>query len=233
MPNLPDNQDRKMRTENGSVSEDKAGTGRVNARRRFLKQAVAASPAVFTLFHGAARAQASAYQCIAKDAQLFEDEGGKRAIRLHRRTTQTDGWARMNIQGIQFERLDANGDGTGTVRVLLPYVGGTGTADPQLNYWYTQAWVQWEYLEGNSESHDPADILKLSNGAKYRSVGSMYDQGDKVVWVQTAREMGAGLVCVDDDGDFVSVSNPSEDDAGICAVGTGNPITTSCWGSFD
>jgi len=214
MVELPDDQAKPREVKAWPASDHKDETGRGNARRRFLERAVLASPAVFTLFHGAARANASWYQCIDKDRQHFLDQGGAKrgggnqtGELLH--DNASGPWARQSVEAIRVQRRSLNNNDRYPKRWVVDYGGGN---------WYDHRWRLFT-LEGYDSSGNP--ILLRGNSNTHND--NLWDQIDEADRLE--------LVCVDDNGDILSRVDPSQtDDAAICP--TGNPVTNSCWSSF-
>ena len=175
------------------------------ARRRLLKGAMAASPAVFTLQSGAARAALSNAQCLANPPAFSKQQHG---IHVNQWTdnVESPNWKREPTNGIEV------GNQLGQTNTLIP--DGSSGAQQRFQDPLGNAWVSAQTQNGllgyvlDGRQHDAQ--LQDTNSSYFKQ--NFYLQRGSVTRYK--------VVTVDNKGNYVKSS------------AQGNPVTLSCWTSF-
>ena len=187
------------------TSDQKSANSSALARRRLLKGAMAATPAVFTLQSGAARAAMSNLQCLAHPPKFNSKEHG---VHVSRWTDDGEkpNWKRDKIYGIKVK--NAKRQSHYLVEVEQYYNYNKTFEDEYGRKWIAvKVGYDWGYvLDGKQHSN---------------WLWQPYSDYHKTYFFKKRKDVNRyKVVSVDKKGNYVKSHKK------------GNPVTLSCWTSF-
>ena len=177
------------------------------ARRRLLKGAMAAAPAVFTLQSGAARAATSNLRCLTNRPD-FSPEKDHVHVGYNKDQSETPNWQRSRVSGLKV--TNPNGKNAKLVEISQNYA-----IDKQYRDKYGRTWVSFTLNDGTTSGY------VLDGQQNDIRIHDIYNSYHRDYFFTLNKNVDRYQVfAVDQNGDYIG------------GLDKGNPVTVSCWTSF-